>query len=182
MKRILTIVSALSLLVASGAMAEDYGWSISLSSTSPSANTGTHPVGAPFSLYLWLDCTLADGVSAMEADLSTAMIFTGYTPIHPSNNFGAGNALQLGVGGCPFGSTLIGSLGMIAFTPGQSACLVPSAANGLNVSVDCTPQANQWPNAIVGYADAGLTPCITGDCTPTAIESGTWGSIKSLYR
>ena len=79
------------------------------------------------------------------------MIFTGYKPIHPSNNFGAGTALQLGIGGCPFGSTLIGGLGMIAFFPGQSACLVPSLANGLNVSVDCTPQANQGELSRAGF-------------------------------
>ena len=60
MKRILTIISVLTLVMASGAVAEEYGWSISNSSTDAFSNTGV-PVPALSDLYLWFVCAAGTG-------------------------------------------------------------------------------------------------------------------------
>ena len=51
MKRILTALFVLSLLTTSSAVAADYGWSLSNSSTDPTQNTGAPTPGALTQVY-----------------------------------------------------------------------------------------------------------------------------------
>jgi hypothetical protein len=187
MKRILTIAFALS-LVATGAFAQtyDYGWSLSGSMTDPGVNTG--PVQPVSTVYLWLTCTGSfGGWAAMEADLEFPAGWQnfGFNPLNGVLNAGTASALLLAVGGCPTEPFLCGSWSLFdAAATGGSVCLVPSAANGYNVTVDCDPlNATTHDNAHVGYFAGTGTPCQVnnGDCT-VSVEDASWGSIKGLYR
>jgi hypothetical protein len=188
MKRALTVLYAASLALSStpapGTAAEDYRWSISRSSTDPSDNTGPLQTGGQAQLYLWLECSLAGGVSAMEAEITgtLAEFFVEYTPIHRSFNFGSSTTLQLGIWDCPTAPTLIGALNFLVFSQGD-VCLAPSAERGLNVSVDCSPKATQWPHAVAGYSGIG-TPCDVGRCEQDSVatESGTGEAAESPQR
>ncbi|MCA9729214.1 MAG: hypothetical protein KC729_16120 [Candidatus Eisenbacteria bacterium] len=183
MKRILTIAFALT-LVASSAFALDYGWSISGSSTDARVNTGDIAPGLPGSVYLWLTCTTVDGVSAMEARVDVqGLLFLSFTPMNGALNAGAGQELLLAVGGCPREDFLIGSISVLNLGTGGSLCLVPSTANGFNVTVDCdavNPVTHE--NAVAGFATTGLTFCDTSDQCTVSVEDTSWGNIKGLYR
>ena len=70
MKRFLTIAAVV--LFASSAMAQGdylYGWTISNSAVDPFANTGA-PVMGVATLYVWFNCSVQDGMSAAEFDLT----------------------------------------------------------------------------------------------------------------
>jgi hypothetical protein len=188
MKRILTIAFALS-LVATGAFAQtyDYGWSLSGSMTDPGVNTGP-AAGGLVPVYLWLTCTGSfGGWAAMEADLEIPAGWSnfGFTPMNGVLNAGNPTNLLLAVGGCPVEPFLAGSWNL--FDPaasGGGVCLVASAANGYNVTVDCDPlNATIHENALTGYFAGTGTPCEIngGDCT-VSVEDASWGSIKGLYR
>jgi hypothetical protein len=187
MKRIVTIVAAAALLVSSSAFADFYGWSLSGSAAAPCVSTG--PAASITNLALWLNYTTDDGMSAMEADLVLAGGVTnfGFNTLNGFLNAGTASHLLLAVGGCPAGPVLAGT--WTIFDPaslGFGACLV-----GANVTVDCdvvNPVA--WPHGVTGYSSVpGGVPCQvevssgTG-CTPpiVAVESSSWGSVKSLYR
>ena len=184
MKRILTIAFALT-LVATSAFAQDrsYGWSISASSTDPAQNVGQLPIGAPGSVYLHLDCTTVDGMSAMEADIvATGLLYLSFTPLNGVLNAGAGTALLLAVGGCPADDFLAGAIGVLDFGSGGDVCLVASAANGTNGTVDCdavSPQLSD--NAVTGFSTNG-TQCSDGVCRIVSVEPQSWGGVKSLYK
>ena len=53
--------------------------------------------------------------------------------------------------GCAFGGTLVGSWIVNTGYTGD-LCLVPSAANGFNVTVDCGPNFLKWNNTTIGFA------------------------------
>ncbi|GJM43709.1 MAG: hypothetical protein DHS20C21_05510 [Gemmatimonadota bacterium] len=186
MKRILTIACLLSLVVASGAMAEDYGWRLSFSNTDPADSTATVPATTPHSVYLWLNCTNLDGMSAAEftAQFPAGFFGHGFTPMNGVLNAGNATNLLLAVGGCPMRPFLAGEFGpYLDFTgAGGSWCLVPSPT-GNNVTVDCDPVSPiAHDNAITGCATNGNAICRTGTCEPVSVEGTSWGSIKTLYR
>ena len=95
MKRILTIVSVLSLVVASGAMAEDYGWSLSGSAADATVNTGPAVASTPFSVFLHLECAPFDGISAAEFSMSTNFFDAGFTPLAGALNAGTSVHFQI---------------------------------------------------------------------------------------
>ena len=194
MKRILTIVFALSLVATSAfAQGEDYGWSISGSNTDPNQSTGAPVGGAPFSLYLWLTCTTdaggTGGWASMECDVQLAgpggPLLLGFTPLNGVLNGGAGTLLQLAVGGCPTEGFLAGSFSLFdAAGLGLDVCLVDSSGpDNWNVTVDCDPlNATTHQNAVTGYSSTGTAPCVLGECGVVSVEDASWGSIKGLYR
>jgi hypothetical protein len=180
-------------ILAPGAYAQsDYGWSLSGSSVDPFANTGPDPPPGTFTVYLWLYCSADDlplpgGASAAEFDVQTSAGWSviGFTPSGGVLNAGTPTALLLAIGGCPGGPFLAGSFTLFdAAGTGGEACLVPSAMNGINVTVDCdalTPL--QHDNAITGYSTSGV-PCFVGPmCLWTdALSETSWGSVKGMYR
>ena len=183
MRKMLPLMVLASILSVSMARAADYGWHISASSTDPLVNTSI-PQSGLGTIYLWLSCTTIDGLASVEFDLQSAgFIITGFTPMNGALNAGDNTHLLLAVGGCPRENFLIGNWGF--FDPsglGGNACLVNSAANGWNVSVDCdTVNPTTHPNAVGGFASDGSTQCATDLCT-VAVESETWGGIKTMYR
>lgn len=183
MKRILTIAFALT-LVASSAMAEDYGWSISASSTDPAVNTASVAPGLPANLYLHMACATVDGMSAMEADVqASGLLFLSFVPLNGTLNAGAGPALLLAVGGCPGAGFVAGALSVLNLGAGGDLCLVPSAANGTNGTVDCdTIDPMLSDNAVAGFSTSG-NGCRTGDCGGSvSVEAQSWGGVKSLYK
>jgi len=182
MKRILTIVSVLTLVMAAGAQAEDYGWSLSFSSTDGGVNTQDFvPSPGQFFIYLWLDCTLADGMSAAEFDVTPPAAYFGhaFTPLNGVLNAGNANNLLLAVGGCPTGPFLAGQFGgyINLFGNGGAMCL-----DGARVTVDCALNPSAHPSAVNGSADDSSEPCVVGECSGDAVEDASWGSIKGLYR
>ena len=186
MRRFATILSVACLLMTAGnALAADYGWKLSGSSTDPNANTGAAIGGTPFTVYLWLDCTNFDGMSACEFSLQTTWFNAGFTPSAALGVLNAGNStdLLLAVGGCPMAGSIMGSWVFIDFTGlGASACLVNSPG-GENGTVDCdTVDPQIHPNAVVGYSTDATPPCTLDLCTTVAVEPSTWGGLKGLYR
>ncbi len=91
--------------------------------------------------------------------------------------------MMLAVSACPIGPVLAGVL-VVLDSPGE-ICLAPSAANGLDVGVDCATFAIV-PNESRGYRHLG-TPCETHPgldlCHPAVpVSETTWGGIKAVYR
>ena len=99
-------IALITFLIAGSASAEDYGWSLSGSSTDPNVNTGVAAASVPFNVYLWLVCSApansppqGDGISAVEFSLSTNLFNAGFTPLGGALNAGDGTDLLLAVGG-----------------------------------------------------------------------------------
>jgi hypothetical protein len=190
MRRALTIALALTWPAsATNALAEaNYEWTLSLSDTDPYVNTGPSPPVGPFPVYLWLAYNVSGlpdpgGAFAAEFDLQTSASWsvTGFSPAANVFNIGTPAELLLAIGGCPEAPFLAGSFTLLdAAGTGGEACLVPSAMNGLNVTVDCDPIVPlQHDNAIIGVSTIG-GPCRVG--SPFAVERDGWGSVKGLYR
>lgn len=180
MKRILTIVSVLSLVLASGAMAEPYGWSLSFSSTDPDVNAGAALPGFG-TVYLWLRCTTdvdPGGAAAYGAHVSATggAFIAGFTPSAGVLNAGNATDLLLAVGGCPTIATVIGSFTVVG---GVTDLCMENA-----ITVDCdliTP--TEYASAVIGASAGGGVVCVTGtQCEPVSTEESSWGSIKGLYR
>lgn len=184
MKRFLTILFVVAF--ASSAIAADYefGWTLSDSATDPWANQGTFASGI-LNLHLHYFCTTnATGLASAEFDLAPdnpANISLAFTPANGFLNAGGAGNLLLAVGGCPFGPVQAGTF-LVSSNVAGEYCLAPSAANGLNVSVNCV-QLNTSVNAYIGYSNTGTAPCQSADvgCV-VAVEAESWGAIKSLYR
>jgi len=185
MKRTVWCVAAALLVLAPTAHGQGVGWTISSSSQDPFVNSG--PPGAPgtlTTLYLWYACNENPlGITAMEADLSVVPL----APLSTMNGFlNAGESnehLLLVRSGChPALPVAAGSLLFLEAGAGLDVCLVPSAANGFNLTVDCG--ANDWDNDYVGYSSTGSPPCATPClCTcPLSVESRSWSATKALYR
>ena len=172
------------------ARAEPFGWAISASSTDAFVQTAP-PVGPGLlNLWLWLICDEVGGAAAAEFDVVATGDISGpfgFTPQPSWINGGAAAQLLLAVGGCPTSPMLAGQLVLADLGAGGTVCIVPSAANGLNVTVDCSyPQPRAFPNMVLGFASDGSSPCVTGSCAdPTGIgdlEKAPWGRVKGLYR
>ena len=188
MKRLITSVAMLAFAMASTAHAggNEYGWSISASSTDPDLNTGAIPQSVPTNTYLWLECTANDGMSAAEMDIeATGLLFLSFVPMNGVLNAGAGPALLLAVGGCPSGPFMAGAISVLdASGLGGSICPVPSAANGSNVTVNCDPiNPMALSSSSIGFATTGGSPCVN-ESMPciVPVEDQAWGAVKSLYR
>lgn len=185
MKRILTIVSVLSLVMASSAMAADYGWSLSGSSTDPTQNTQpANPPNTQVQVYLWLACVNPDlGAAAMECAMSSTFPFAAGSFIALNGALATGAPDLLLALPCATTPTLFGQQAYFDFGAGGTVCLVNSASGGKNVTVDCdqiNPQ--ERPHAINGFSSAGTAPCVVDECVTISVENSSWGSIKGLYR
>jgi len=186
MKRFMTIFALAMLVMApAAANAQQYGWTISSSTADPYVNTGG-TVGTLAFIYLWLACTTTDGVSAAEMDLAYSPAGLGVNiAVTAQNGFlnaGAGNALLLATA-CQNGPIVAAQIIYQALAPGE-LCLVPSAANNLNVSVDCTNFLT-WNNETIGFSFGGAAlTCDDGAplCQTISVEEQSWGQIKGLYR
>ena len=95
-------IALITFLIAGSAPAEDYGWSLSGSSTDPNVNTGPAVASTPFFVYLWLVCSPIDGISATEFSMSTGFFDAGFTPLNGVLNAGNSVDLLLAVGGLLF--------------------------------------------------------------------------------
>jgi hypothetical protein len=188
-KRLLTIVAALSFLAASmapSASADDpaYGWTLSASSTDPFLNEGPWIPGLLF-LKLWYACNVNDGIQAAAFDLvsmNPINIILAFTTKSGFLNAGAGTALLLGIGGCPNAPLNAGDVLILTNAPGQYG-LAPSSIEGAKLTFDCA--GNAWPMQWIGYSDDGNPPPSKDwdNCEkPTAVEDGSWGRIKGIYR
>jgi len=183
MKRILTVVSVLSLVLATGAMALDYGWTLSTSNSDPLVNTGA-PLPGTGSIYLWLNCNLVDGAAAFGAHVTAtnAAVIAGFTPVSGVLNAGTATDPQLAIGGCPDGPFLVGSFFMVGAA--FDMCLENlDLGGGLPRTVDCnqiTP--TEFDSDVIGLA-LDTTPCMNAaqECTD-ATEPASWGQIKGMYR
>ena len=181
MKRFRTIVYALCLcaVMASGAHASTYGWTVSHSATEPLVNSGTPNAGTD-TLFLWLYCQ-GKGMSAAEMDLNSfpAGNVLAFNPMNGFLNAGNATHLLLAVGGCPDGAVVAGSILILHFVP-LTVCL-----QGANVTVDCSADPQAWPHIRRSYADLDLPVCVTDNfvfCDPISVEEESWGKIKTLYR
>jgi hypothetical protein len=182
MKRFLTIVFVL--MFSASAYAGEFGWTLSDSPTNVYSNSGT-PVAGLVSIYLWYYCTNnVEGFASAEFDIVGTTVPLSFTPANGFLNAGGATNLLLAVGGCPYGPIMAGNfLVYDALGAGFNLCPAASAANGLNVSVNCVGLLMYW-NDYIGYANDGTVPCTnTIDlCYANPIEGTSWGFVKSLYR
>ena len=179
----------LLLLTASTASAQfeqqnRYGWRLSDSAVSQFSNIGAAPTQGLLTLYLWLDCSLgsAQGMSAAEFDLvaPAGSSILGFTPMNGFLNAGGPTNLLLATP-CTVGPVTAGSLQVLDLGAGDY-CIVSSAENGKNVSVDCS-QFLEWDNDTVGYGNNGTLGCVTLSINcEVSTEDSSWGSVKALYR
>jgi hypothetical protein len=199
MKRLATIVTALFLMLmlvpSAGATVFQYGWTISNSDVEPFSNSGT-PSGGLATLYLWLECVTKDGVASAEFDLAVdgaGSAILAFTPTNGFLNAGGATNLLLASTGCPGDGDppipiVAGSI--LVIDVGAEFCIVPSAANNRNVSVDCSqtdPQIHD--NTTTGYSSLGPPSCdervppgVLCTWSPTSVEDSSWGQVKGLYR
>ncbi len=184
MKRIATTVVAMILALAAGASADvRYGWTLSSSNSDPDLHTGVSNPSAPFSIFLWLQCSPDSGMAAAQFSLSTPGGVTnfGFTPAGSFLNAGNSVDLLLAVGGCPMGPILAGSWGFFPTAAGNY-CLVASPGESERLTVDCdTVNPLTHPSTAIGFGVDGDPSCIDNLCA-SAVEPTTWGAIKSLYR
>jgi hypothetical protein len=96
-------------------------------------------------------------------------------------NAGTATHLLLAVGGCPAAPVRAGEWLILKATP------VDLCPGGANVTVDCSPDPQAWPNDFIGYSELG-TPCEDprpGEICledPFSVEQTSWGRVKQLYR
>lgn len=198
MKRFMTVLALAVLVAAPAAFAqEQFGWTISNSTADPLSNTGAiapdpaNPFGGL--LFLWLMCdnfpdgSGGGGMSAAEFDIVELTGTSGATPSAFGTQNGFLNAggvtdLLLAVGACPMGAVLAGqfSLGPDNFVPDVELCIVNSAANNRNLTVDCLTGLGVT-NATIGFRKTAAPSCIDQLC-PVPVHSRSWGEIKGLYR
>jgi hypothetical protein len=182
MKRFLTILFVLAF--ATSVYAGEFGWSLSDSATDYLANTGT-PVAGLVTIYLWYACTNnALGLASAEFDVAGTTVPLSFTTANGFLNAGGATNLLLAVGGCPAGPVYAGTfLVFDAAGLGFNLCIVESATP-LNCSVNCV-DLQIFPNDYIGYTSDGTVPCTNVDdhlCETIAVESTSWGNVKSLYR
>jgi hypothetical protein len=189
MKRFLTAFVVAILAVAPAAMAQNFTWTVSNSTTSAVSNSGAIAPGPSMfagNLYLWLYCdNTGAGMAAAEMDvveLRGGGAPTGFTPLNGFLNAGGPTDLLLAVGGCPSGPILAGSfsVGPDAFLPDIEICLVPSALNNRNITVACG--GTGYPNTVIGFAKTGGASCNDGLICADIVIDHTWGRVKSLFR
>jgi hypothetical protein len=166
-----------------------YGWSISNSATDPQSNSGAIGEGPSMfegRLYLWLLCTPGGGASAarlgFEEDAGGGLPygFVSDTVMHQ----GFVIDLQLTFPACTTGPYLVGALQVTPdwLLPAISVCLAPSLPDGFNVTWDCSPTPQAWPNECIGFVKNAASPCPGPICDTTALERNSWGRLKALYR
>lgn len=186
MKRCYLAFAAVLLLATSASAQFRYGWTISKSNTDPFVNTGA-PTGGVDNLYLWLQCTTTDGISAADFVITTTGGFTllAFNPQAPFLNAGSGSNLLLAAGGCPTGPILAGSFLTLHSTAG-TMCFTQGSTYPTPVAVDCASSPEAHECDFIGYDDGG-NPCshfVSGTvlCGTVSVEDTSWGSIKGLYR
>ena len=97
----------------------EYGWSISSSSTDPFVNSGTLPEVVT-SLYLWLHCTAGGGMAAAEFQIEmddSVFLPVAFTPQNGFLNAGTVTHILVAVGGCPTGPVVAGTWTVLYFGP-----------------------------------------------------------------
>ena len=182
MKRFMTIFALALFVMAPAAMAQNqYGFTLSDSAVDPNSNTGAAPTGGVLNIYVWLACAPADGLSAAEFDVSgPGGAPLAFTALNGFLNAGGAANLLLATP-CTNGPVAAGFALVIDAVPGDY-CIVPSAANGKAVGVDCTNFLETTISS-VGYNNSGgMAACAEALCPPVSVEDSSWGSVKSLYR
>ena len=185
MKRAVAIIALLAIVsIASTPIAygTEFAWTISSSDISPTENTGL-PANGIATLYLWL-CGSGEGMASAEFDLcvNDNLQLLAFTPATGFLNAGGASNLLLAAAGCPIGPVVAGDI--LVLDLGGDICLCPAAANGNNVTVECTTLA-LIPNQYRGYSSFGPnceSPQFPNLCGPVSVDDDSWGSIKSLYR
>lgn len=190
---------ALVFLPAAAASENDFGWTISASSTDPGANWAL-PLQVPgnVDLYLWLGCSPYDSLVAAEFAISGTLSVLQFTPLNGFVNLGTPANLLLQNWSCPVAPALAGILTVQDPGGGGTLCFTPSEDNFLT-SVTCATflmLAMDW----VGFASDGSFPCYEiwydGDAwcgihppsppPPTGAGEGTeassFGRVKASYR
>lgn len=173
--RLLVLVSLLLLVSASGVLAQEYGWTLSFSSSEPLVSIGPAFPGLG-TVYLWLFCNYGDGAAAYGANVTATngAFIAGFTPVTGVLNAGTATALLLAIGGCPDGPVLVGSFTVV----GTATEMCMDTA----ITVDCDLIApGEYPSYVRGLSAGGGGVC--GHlCEFVATEESSWGSLKGLYR
>ncbi|GJM44483.1 MAG: hypothetical protein DHS20C21_13250 [Gemmatimonadota bacterium] len=98
---------------------EGYRWLISASDTDPYENTGPLPQGI-VELSLWLECSVSEGMAAVEFGLDNpdgTLIPLALAPQNGFLNAGTPTHILMAVGGCPTGPVLAAYLLVLNLGP-----------------------------------------------------------------
>jgi len=196
MARILVAVTLPSMvLVANGARAQPYGWTISASATDPYQNSLAFLPGLQ-AVSLWLACCVPEpgpgGMATAEFGIcpdNSANTVVSFAPTNGFLNAGTATDLLLSVANCPCGPILAGHLYVLLQVPGH-LCICEST-DGIMGTVDCGASPTLWPIEWIGLSTNGQEPCGSGFAvcsTRTSVDDSsrgratTWGRLKALYR
>ena len=180
------VLAVVLVLVSSPAQGREFGWTLSSSLTDPFENTGLPTPGVVY-IYLWYTCTnTTEGLGSAEFDICSdigtlPLTFTPFTPWVFIRDPGY---VLIFAPDCPLGPVPVGWFLFVDPGSGIQAYMCPSAANGLNISVNCI-ELDVYPNDTIGYASDGSpapTNCDYDLCGLIAVQSSNWGNVKSLYR
>lgn len=152
---------AATCLLAGGATAGPYGWTISDSDSDPYVNTGGSGLLTK-TVYLWLACDAAkpaEGVQSAEFGIlcsPPARTISSFTPAAGFTNSGVDPSQPRLSAGCVTGPRLAGSLVVNTGTFGAFSLCIVFSSGGKNETVTC--EGNVYSNDVVGYSTSA-TPC-----------------------
>jgi hypothetical protein len=186
MKRFMTIVSVFVVcVIAPNTLAttdDHFGWTVSSSSTNANIHYSLAPLGDPGTLYLWLQCSSGvTGAAASEWQMvTTGMSWGGIVPTGPYVFAGPQTDL-LGAFVNVGPVTMVGIITVLD-SSGGNICFAPSVLNNRNITVGVDGKG--YPNDWRGFASGAGTPCEWDEvlCFIDAVETESWGRVKSLYR
>jgi hypothetical protein len=107
-----------------------------------------------------------------------------FTAMNGFFSYASETHLQLAIGGCPYAPILAGTWLGLAKTAEWELCL----GGDENVSVDCDLGSAPVPNETRGFGNNVPLTCSSSvieaeRCPPpVSLESGSWGSIKTLHQ
>jgi len=209
-KKLLTIIGAVCLGIASLAQAQDGSIGVYLDAAGTQCD-GTAMPGTPLDGSVWVNLagSTTAGITGAEFRIDPADLTGDYVYVATSNpvaNIVLGdpfNSLGVNIGfpTCQDGATNSGRVQLFTF---QVVDLSPSASqnNWLTLRQRFTPTNPNFRCALVTLCDspaftkvclsapdsdhwrAVVNPGVgvSGNCSPVAVEEGTWSKVKDLYR
>lgn len=136
-----------------------FGWTISSSDKDPFANEDPPPASGLITLYLWLACTSAEGVTEAAFDLGGSYSALALIPANGFLNATGASDPVLYVGGCPSGPVVAAEILVYDAGTGGTVCFEPSSHSGECYTRGCWPPRDRWPIDYIGYSSDGTEPC-----------------------
>jgi hypothetical protein len=170
----------------------EFAVSLSGSATDPSVNHVTAVADSGFSVYLWLTCSVGPSarLGGTEGWVLTDYTLMGFEPLNGSLYVEYGPPEHFGVAasGCPWAPYLLGRWLLANPQHRSSGAFCLAGAPGIPppsfLTAECTHPFLGDIAGVTGFAvgDSSVCAADNGCALPTAVERGSWGRTKTLYR